>query len=108
MDRRDPLEKFYSISVVEVSFLALCLRWKPTGRIFKTLSLRWIPTGKMFTDSTTKVDSAPPNGTSDNPLKERLRVKLLLEILVKKCGLEAVKEVMLEEHMKLLTNIRKV
>ncbi|GJT91567.1 hypothetical protein Tco_1080412 [Tanacetum coccineum] len=25
-----------------------CLRWKPTGRIFKTAGLRWIPTGKMF------------------------------------------------------------
>ncbi|GKC18534.1 hypothetical protein Tco_1020684 [Tanacetum coccineum] len=25
-----------------------CLRWKPTGRIFKTVSLRWIPTGKVF------------------------------------------------------------
>ncbi|GKB66404.1 hypothetical protein Tco_0927816 [Tanacetum coccineum] len=39
-----------------------CLRWKPTGRIFKIAGLRWIPTGKMFTDSTTKVDSEPPNG----------------------------------------------
>lgn len=29
-------------------------------------------------------------------------------MLVKKCGLDAVKEVMPEEHMKLLTNIRKV
>ncbi|GKB51575.1 hypothetical protein Tco_0902328 [Tanacetum coccineum] len=79
-----------------------CLRWKPTGRIFKTVSLRWIPTGKMFTDSTTKVDSEPPNGSNDditnpyecnqtlyfsagtsnssagtsvNPLKERLRIR---------------------------------
>ncbi|GJQ93819.1 hypothetical protein Tco_0004958 [Tanacetum coccineum] len=43
-----------------------CLRWKPTGRIFKTVSLRWIPTGKMFTDSTTKVDSEPPNGSNDD------------------------------------------
>ncbi|GJT11147.1 hypothetical protein Tco_0858189 [Tanacetum coccineum] len=42
------------------------LRWKPTGRIFKTVSLRWIPTGKMFTDSTTKVDSEPPNGSNDD------------------------------------------
>ncbi|GJX19409.1 hypothetical protein Tco_0222086 [Tanacetum coccineum] len=42
-----------------------CLRWKPTGRIFKTVSLRWIPTGKMFTDSTTKVDSEPPNSSND-------------------------------------------
>ncbi|GJT66562.1 hypothetical protein Tco_1018042 [Tanacetum coccineum] len=43
-----------------------CLRWKPTGRIFKTVSLRWIPTRKMFTDSTTKVDSEPPNGSNDD------------------------------------------
>nr|GEU36584.1 hypothetical protein [Tanacetum cinerariifolium] len=27
---------------------------------------RWIPTGKMFTDSTTKVDSEPPNGSNDD------------------------------------------
>ncbi|GJS43309.1 hypothetical protein Tco_0568352 [Tanacetum coccineum] len=43
-----------------------CLRWKPTGRIFKTVSLRWIPTGKVFIDSTTKVDSEPPNGSNDD------------------------------------------
>ncbi|GJX28826.1 hypothetical protein Tco_0236905 [Tanacetum coccineum] len=43
-----------------------CLRWKPTGRIFKTVSLRWIHTGKMFTDSTTKVDSEPSNGSNDD------------------------------------------
>ncbi|GJT22812.1 hypothetical protein Tco_0892749 [Tanacetum coccineum] len=80
-----------------------CLRWKPTGRIFKTVGLRWIPTGKMFTDSTTNVDSEPLNGSNDdianpyecdqtlyfsagtfnssagtsvNPIKERLRVWL--------------------------------
>lgn len=35
-------------------------------------------------------------------------MKLLIEMLVRKCGLEAVKKVMPEEHMKLLTNIRKV
>ena len=29
-------------------------------------------------------------------------------MLVKKCGMDAVKAVMPEEHMKLLTNIRKV
>ncbi|GKC00328.1 hypothetical protein Tco_0986464, partial [Tanacetum coccineum] len=43
-----------------------CLRWKPTGRIFKTAGLRWIPTGKMFTDSTTKVDSETPNGSNED------------------------------------------
>ncbi|GJW52145.1 hypothetical protein Tco_0093496 [Tanacetum coccineum] len=41
-----------------------CLRWIPTGRIFKLAGLRWIPTGKMFIDSTTKVDSEPPNGSN--------------------------------------------
>ncbi|GJZ89970.1 hypothetical protein Tco_0661897 [Tanacetum coccineum] len=41
-------------------------KWKPTGRIFKTVSLRWIPTGKVFIDSTTKVDSEPPNGSNDD------------------------------------------
>ncbi|GJT21841.1 hypothetical protein Tco_0891778 [Tanacetum coccineum] len=35
-------------------------------RIFKNAGLRWIPTGKMFIDSTTKVDSEPPNGSNDD------------------------------------------
>ncbi|GJR39404.1 hypothetical protein Tco_1215088 [Tanacetum coccineum] len=43
-----------------------CLRWKPTGRMFKTAGLRWIPTGKMFTDSTTKVDIETPNGSNED------------------------------------------
>ncbi|GJW66636.1 hypothetical protein Tco_0121060 [Tanacetum coccineum] len=78
-----------------------CLRWKPTGKIFKTVGLRWVPTRKIFTSSTTKVDSEPTNssdeditnqyecertldvsagtlnlsaGTSFNPKKEGLRV----------------------------------
>ncbi|XP_051150403.1 uncharacterized protein LOC127264880 [Andrographis paniculata] len=38
----------------------------------------------------------------------KAKVKLLLGMLVRKCGLDAVKEVMPEEHMKLLTNIRKL
>nr|GEV13066.1 hypothetical protein [Tanacetum cinerariifolium] len=41
-----------------------CLRWKPTGKIFKTIGLRWVPTGKIFTSSTTKVDSKPTNGSN--------------------------------------------
>ncbi|KAI3709731.1 hypothetical protein L2E82_39497 [Cichorium intybus] len=45
---------------------------------------------------------------STNKSHFKAKVKLLLEMLVKKCGLEAVKEVMPEEHMKLLTNIRKI
>ncbi|GKC26956.1 hypothetical protein Tco_1034250 [Tanacetum coccineum] len=87
-----------------------CLRWKPTGRIFKTASLRWIPTGNMFTDSTTMVDNEPLNGsneditnpyeceqtlnvsactfnlsagTSFNPKEERLRIWLLKKLMTK-------------------------
>ncbi|GJW23122.1 hypothetical protein Tco_0033744, partial [Tanacetum coccineum] len=43
-----------------------CLRWKPTGRIFKTAGLRWIPMGKKFTSSTNKVDSEPPNSLNED------------------------------------------
>ncbi|GJR82743.1 hypothetical protein Tco_1135520 [Tanacetum coccineum] len=40
------------------------LRWKPTGRIFKSVGLRWIPTGKLFDSCTSKVDSEPPYGSN--------------------------------------------
>ncbi|GJU80722.1 hypothetical protein Tco_1283087 [Tanacetum coccineum] len=43
-----------------------CLRWKPTGKIFKIVGLRWVPTGKIFTSSTTKVDSEPTNGSNED------------------------------------------
>ncbi|GJV52071.1 hypothetical protein Tco_1447812 [Tanacetum coccineum] len=40
------------------------LRWKPTGRIFKSVGLRWIPTRKLFDSCTSKVDSEPPYGSN--------------------------------------------
>ncbi|GKB27541.1 hypothetical protein Tco_0866942 [Tanacetum coccineum] len=43
-----------------------CLRWKPTGKLFKTVGLKWIPTRKIFTSSTTKVDSDPTNGSDED------------------------------------------
>ncbi|GJZ39567.1 retrovirus-related pol polyprotein from transposon TNT 1-94 [Tanacetum coccineum] len=43
-----------------------CLRWKPTGKIFKTIGLRWVPTGNIFTSSTTKVDSKSQNCSNDD------------------------------------------
>ncbi|GJR72806.1 hypothetical protein Tco_0085171 [Tanacetum coccineum] len=55
-----------SSTVYEKTSPRSCLRWKPTGRIFKTAGLRWVPTGKIFTDSTTKVDSEPLNGSNDD------------------------------------------
>ncbi|GJY39491.1 hypothetical protein Tco_0425855 [Tanacetum coccineum] len=97
--------------------LRSCLRWKPTGKIFRTVGLRWVPTGKIFTPSTTKVDSEPPNGsnaditnqyestqtldvsagtsnlsagTSFNPKKEELRVWLLKRLISEKPGLHGI------------------
>ncbi|GJW06072.1 hypothetical protein Tco_1568495 [Tanacetum coccineum] len=40
------------------------LRWKPTGRIFKSVGLRWIPTGKLFDSCTSKDDSEPTLGSN--------------------------------------------
>ncbi|GJV42391.1 hypothetical protein Tco_1420831 [Tanacetum coccineum] len=40
------------------------LRWKPTGRIFKSVGLRWIPIGKLFDSCTSKVDSEPTHGSN--------------------------------------------
>ncbi|GJT82704.1 hypothetical protein Tco_1057046 [Tanacetum coccineum] len=34
------------------------LRWKPTGRIFKTVSLSWIPTRKILASCTSKADGS--------------------------------------------------
>nr|GEW50405.1 hypothetical protein [Tanacetum cinerariifolium] len=84
-----------------------CLKWKPTGKIFKTVGVRWILARKIFNSSTTKVDSEPSDGSNDeitnqyeceqtldisagtlnlsactsfNPKKEGLRVCLELKI----------------------------
>ncbi|GJS64345.1 hypothetical protein Tco_0678909 [Tanacetum coccineum] len=40
------------------------LRWKPTGKFFKTVGLRWIPTGNIFEYRKTKVDSEPSHGSN--------------------------------------------
>ncbi|GJZ42537.1 hypothetical protein Tco_0589423 [Tanacetum coccineum] len=40
------------------------LRWKPTGRIFKSVGLRWIPTGKALNSCTGKVDSEITYGSN--------------------------------------------
>ncbi|GKC14572.1 hypothetical protein Tco_1011354 [Tanacetum coccineum] len=56
-----------------------CLRWKPTGKIFKIVGLRWVPTGKIFTSSTTKVDSEPTNG-SDEDITNQYEYKQTLDV----------------------------
>ncbi|GKA67836.1 hypothetical protein Tco_0767753 [Tanacetum coccineum] len=40
------------------------LRWKPTGRIFKTIGLRWVPTGKILASCIRKDDSEPTYGSN--------------------------------------------
>ncbi|GJW50078.1 hypothetical protein Tco_0091429, partial [Tanacetum coccineum] len=40
------------------------LRWKPTGRIFKSVGLRWIPTRNLFDSCISKVDSESPHGSN--------------------------------------------
>ncbi|GKB64008.1 hypothetical protein Tco_0920194 [Tanacetum coccineum] len=40
------------------------LRWKPTGRIFKTVGLRWVPTGKILASCARKDDSEPTYGSN--------------------------------------------
>ncbi|GJX64661.1 hypothetical protein Tco_0299004 [Tanacetum coccineum] len=39
------------------------LRWKPTGRIFKTVGLRWVPIGKILASCTSKDDSESTHGS---------------------------------------------
>ncbi|GJU05566.1 hypothetical protein Tco_1121996 [Tanacetum coccineum] len=39
------------------------LRWKPTGRIFKTVGLRWVPTRKIFASCTSKTDNESTHGS---------------------------------------------
>nr|GEZ05946.1 hypothetical protein [Tanacetum cinerariifolium] len=68
-ERHIPIGQRFSIqktSVVQKKTLTprSCLRWKPTGKIFKTVGLRWVPTRKIFTSSTTKVDSEPLNDSN--------------------------------------------
>nr|GEZ80827.1 hypothetical protein [Tanacetum cinerariifolium] len=62
-----------------------CLRWKPTGKIFKTVGLRWVPTGKIFNSSTTKVNSEPPNG-SNAYITNQYKHEQTLDVSVGACG----------------------
>nr|GEV86832.1 actin-binding, cofilin/tropomyosin type [Tanacetum cinerariifolium] len=68
-ERQIPTRHRFSIqktSVVQKKTITLrsCLRWKPTGKIFKTVGLRWVPIRRILTSSTTKVYSEPLNGSN--------------------------------------------
>ncbi|GJR52166.1 hypothetical protein Tco_1402687 [Tanacetum coccineum] len=64
-------------SVVHEKIMTLrsCLRWKPTGKIFRTVGLRWVPTGKIFTPSTTKFVSEGTSILSEDHLSNLKRKK---------------------------------
>ncbi|GJY79895.1 hypothetical protein Tco_0492646 [Tanacetum coccineum] len=65
-----------------------CLRWKPTGKIFKTVGLRWVPIGKIFTSSTTKVDCEPTNG-SDEYITNQFEYEQTLDVSASTLNLSA-------------------
>ncbi|KAK4785190.1 hypothetical protein SAY86_001879 [Trapa natans] len=48
------------------------------------------------------------NWQDDTRKHFKSKIKVLLEMLIKKCGIDAVRAVMPEEHMKLLINVRKI
>nr|GEY87727.1 hypothetical protein [Tanacetum cinerariifolium] len=80
-----------------------CLRWKPTGKIFKTVSLRWVPTGRILTSSTTKVDSEPLNGSNANitnqyECEQTLDVSACTSFNLKEEGLRVCSELRLHDH----------
>nr|GEZ18760.1 hypothetical protein [Tanacetum cinerariifolium] len=45
-----------NFAVYKKTFPRSDLRWKPTGRIFKSVGFRWLPTGKLFDSCTSKVE----------------------------------------------------
>nr|GEU43205.1 histidine kinase-like ATPase, C-terminal domain-containing protein [Tanacetum cinerariifolium] len=82
-----------------------CLRWKPTGKIFKTVSLRWVPTGRILTSSTTKVDKEPLNG-SNADITNQYECEQNLDANAGTLNLSAVKmEILLEPTAKQLLKI---
>nr|GEX66776.1 callose synthase 12-like [Tanacetum cinerariifolium] len=57
--------KFYSnknFAVYKKTSPRSDLRWKPTGRIFKSVGFRWLPKGKLFDSCTSKVGREPTHG----------------------------------------------
>nr|GEV12235.1 hypothetical protein [Tanacetum cinerariifolium] len=65
------------------------LRWKPTGRFFKTFGLGWVPTRKILASYTIKDDSEPTHGSNVDILnihesKQTLDVSACTSINVQK------------------------
>ncbi|GKB57200.1 ribonuclease H-like domain-containing protein [Tanacetum coccineum] len=82
-----------------------CLRWIPTGRIFKLAGLRWIPTGKTFIDSTTKVDSEPSNGSNED-ITNPYECDQTLNVSAGTLNLSAVQASLFNDRWRLLTTLQ--
>nr|GEZ36150.1 hypothetical protein [Tanacetum cinerariifolium] len=78
-----------------------CLRWKPTGRIFKTVGLKWIPTGKIFVSITTKVDNDPPNGLNAD-ITNQYECEQILDVSAGTLNLSADKTATSQQELDLL------
>ncbi|GJU50475.1 hypothetical protein Tco_1220030 [Tanacetum coccineum] len=74
-----------------------CLRWKPTGKLFKRVGLKWIPTRKIFTSSTTKVDSDPTNG-SDEDITNQYECEQTLDVSVAMTSDHNSSELRIHDH----------
>ncbi|GJS12726.1 hypothetical protein Tco_0407198 [Tanacetum coccineum] len=82
-----------------------CLRWIPTGRIFKLAGLRWIPTRKLFDSCTSKVDSEPPNGSNDD-ITNPYECNQTLNVSAGTLNLSAVQASLFNDKWRLLTTLQ--
>nr|GFC20082.1 hypothetical protein [Tanacetum cinerariifolium] len=94
-ERQIPTGHMFSIqktSIVQKKTMTprSCLRWKPTGKIFKTVGLRWVPTGKIYASSTTKVDIEPLIG-SNAAITNQYECEQTLDVSSSTLNLRAVK-----------------
>ncbi|GJS50254.1 hypothetical protein Tco_0600375 [Tanacetum coccineum] len=82
-----------------------CLRWIPTGRIFKLASLRWIPIRKLFDSCTSKVDSEPPNGPNDD-ITNPYECNQALNVSAGTLNLSAVQASLFNDRWRLLATLQ--
>ncbi|GJW14044.1 hypothetical protein Tco_0018177 [Tanacetum coccineum] len=82
-----------------------CLRWIPTGRIFKLAGLRWIPTRKLFDSCTSKVDSEPPNGSNDD-ITNPYECNQTLNVSAGTLNLSAVQASLFNDRWRLLATLQ--
>nr|GEV22597.1 retrovirus-related Pol polyprotein from transposon TNT 1-94 [Tanacetum cinerariifolium] len=78
-----------------------CLRWTPTGKVFKTVGLRWVPIRRILTSSMTKVDNEPLNG-SNADITNQYKCEQTLDISACTSNPSADADVPLQQELDLL------